>query len=122
MPEGSITNTFLMLLASVALIGGLLIFLKKYIEKQRNLSGFSNINILGKRSLSAKNHLYVIEAEGKKLLIAVSDKNINLISELDNDQTAEDGFTLAKKKTPNKQTSSGELSFKEFLRSQLGKG
>lgn len=80
--DGKIIESFLILMGSVGILGVLLYGVKRYISNTRQSAGSESINIVSKVTLQPKSHLFVIETAGKKLLVGVSEKSINLVSDL----------------------------------------
>lgn len=99
---------------AILVIAIIFFVLKKYSSKF-NLAKDNNLRVVGKSSLSPKNHLYIIEVEGKKLLVGATDSNINLISELDEEEKSNE--EIIKKSI----TQSEDISFKSFLKTALNK-
>jgi flagellar biosynthetic protein FliO len=120
MPEQSILNTFLILILSVLIMGGLFYALKKYIEKHKAATDSAYIKIISKQPLSAKSNLYIIETEQRRFLIGVAEKNISLISELNPKETKNNNTTGLSEKDINSSEIS-DLSFKNFLKSAITK-
>jgi flagellar protein FliO/FliZ len=100
---------------AILVIAIIFFVLKKYSSKF-NLAKDNNLKVVGKSSLSPKNHLYIIEVEGKKLLVGATDSNINLISELDKEEEKSNEEII--KKSINQ---SEDISFKSFLKTALNK-
>jgi len=122
--DPNILNTFLTLMASVGILGLLLFFVKKTALNFKKRGAESNLEVLSKLSLSQKNNLFIVKAKNKTLLIGVSEKNINLISELETDNSAVNLHSdqiLNKIKNTNKTESNvnSDLSFKAFLKSAI---
>lgn len=80
--DGKIIESFLILMGSVGILAVLLFGVKRYISNTRQSAGSESINIVSKVTLQPKSHLFVIETAGKKLLVGVSEKSINLVSDL----------------------------------------
>lgn len=126
--EGTMLQSLLTLTAGVGIIGLMFYLLKKYTLKAQNSSGKMDLKVISKLPLQPKSSLFVVEAGDKKLLIGVSEKNINLISEL-SDENSEQASELKKttsKNLPAKIKASDmqnpeALSFKSFLKSTMTK-
>ena len=84
--EDPLLNAFATLVITVGVVALLLFMVKKYSPKFTNTS-FSNkqIRIESKQALSSKSFLYVINVEGKRILVGANDNSISRISELDNE-------------------------------------
>jgi len=127
--DPNILNAFLTLMGSVTILGIILFLMKKYTLKFKNKSIENNIEVISKLNLSPKNSLWTVKFQNKVLLLGVSEKSINLISEVSNSYLAEDksDVKLKSKIQPivqsNKPTSNtnDDLSFKEFLKSAVFK-
>jgi len=129
--DGTIIKSFAILLGSVALVYLVLFTLKKFSKKFTSNSDNPNrLKILSKLSLQPKNQLFIVEADGKTLLIGVSEKCINTLAEL-SDQQRISSFNLDSKKIKSdiKQTQleaqqsiqdNKDLSFFNFLKSSIG--
>lgn len=126
-----ILNAFLTLMGSVGVLGLLLFFIKKYINSYKKQDTTNNIEILSRVNLNSKNSLITIKTMDKILLIGVSEKNINLISELKNnsvtfsksDNKTKDSI-ISNPKVLNKELNQvknqeNDLSFKAFLKSAI---
>lgn len=122
--DGAVLKTFAILLASVALVFGVLVLIKKYSNKFINQPNRIPLKILAKLPLNQKSFLCIVEAEGKLLLLGVTEKSINLISELNDefDLSNVNLKTLKKKKSDNTDIKNPEkdLSFLNFLKSTIG--
>lgn len=118
MPDGTITQTFLTLFAAVAVLGAILLLIKKYGNKINNNSNLLELKILAKMPLPPKSNIYIIKAANKTLLIGTSDKNISTLAELDSDNPQSVKKEIAKRKP---EIEADNLSFTNFLKSTLKK-
>jgi flagellar biogenesis protein FliO len=124
--DGSIIKAFLTLIGSVAVLGLILYLVKKAgLKMKKNNSGY-NLEILSKLTLQPKSHIFVIKAESKTLMVGVSEKSINLISDLSDSNVINSKLLPAQKQEKNNSNSVNQksndiddLSFKAFLRSTL---
>lgn len=137
--QDSMLNAFATLALSVAAIGGIMFLLKKFTKRVRTKSNDGiELKIISKTSLQPKNHLFVVKAADKTLLLGVSEKNISLISDLTpetlprqltpTDQSlipftkkAFKQAVSAKKPLQTTENQNPELSFRSFLLSSLRK-
>ncbi len=127
--DPNILNAFLTLMGSVAILGIILFLMKKYTLKFKNKSIENNIEVISKLNLSPKNSLWTVKFQNKVLLLGVSEKSINLISEVSNTFSVDDKTDVKLKSKnqsivqSNKQTvnTNDDLSFKEFLKSAVFK-
>ncbi|HRP02085.1 MAG TPA: flagellar biosynthetic protein FliO [Candidatus Kapabacteria bacterium] len=128
--DSNILNAFLTLMGSVAILGIILFVMKKFTLKFRNNKHENGIEILSRLNLSPKNSLWTIKVQGKTLLLGVSEKNINLITELVNNSNVTPTKLETKrtiKESSNNTASEAnqlineDLSFKEFLKSAVFK-
>ncbi len=125
--DGTMLKSFLILFASVAVVIGVLFVLKR-ISKRFTQGGENSVNlkVLSKLSLAPKNHIYVVEADGKKLLLGVSEKSINTLAELSSPAQKASSFAQHQKinqkpSNSNENSSSNkDLSFFSFLKSSVG--
>ena len=89
--DDAILQAFLSLSACVAVIWAIFFVLKKY-SRKGGLAGGQNLQIISKITVQPKNHLFMIKAEDRTLLIGVSEKNINLIADLTKEESMENVF------------------------------
>ena len=80
--EEGMMKAFLTLGICVLFLGGILLIVKKYAKKTKKLKNGFDLEVISRTSLNQKNHLYVVKAGEKTLLIGVSDHNINTLSDL----------------------------------------
>ena len=129
--EDPIMNTFFSLIVLVAVLGGVLIAVKRIVLKQRNTKhNAEGIEVLSKIPLQPKTNLFVVKVGGKKLLIGANDNSINTLADLTNS-------SIAKRQEQNKKIITGQkqqttvskpqidpenLSFKTFLNQTFKKG
>ncbi len=71
---------FLSLLFFLALAGFSLWFLRKVLQKRKIPSSSHKIQILGKRALSPKSILYLVEIENKRVLVSESQLDMRVTS------------------------------------------
>ncbi len=132
MIDETLIKSFFILIACVAGIGGMFFFLKKFSRKARASSGLIGMEILSRLSLMPKNHLFIVKAGKKTLLLGVSEKNITTLADLTEEDTQ--GFpstdslrktnqSLAKKKIPSglDNITTDSLTFSSFLKSTFSK-
>lgn len=127
--DPNILNAFLTLMGSVALLGVILYVMKKFTLKFKSKGHDESIEVVSKLNLSPKNSLWTIKFQGKTLLLGVSEKNINLLSEVNsNEQISNKVETKTNRnRKQNLETSNqpvvinDDLSFKEFLKSAVFK-
>lgn len=127
--DGSILKSFAILLASVGIVFLVLVALKR-VSKRFSQSGNSvELKVLSKLALQPKNHLYIVEADGKTLLLGVSEKSINTLAELSDSQRISSFSTTkpkSKKAFPDMLDTvptlekNDDLSFMSFLKSSVG--
>lgn len=127
--DPNILNAFLTLMGSVTVLGLILFLMKKITLKFKNKSNENNLEIVSKLNLSPKNSIWTIKVHDKLLVLGVSEKNINLLTEIDNKTSSnnkiENSNLLTKSKPLTKTEKISEinndLSFKEFLKSAVFK-
>lgn len=90
MIDDSILRAFLTLAFVVALTGGAAFALKKFIFSRKKADGESYIKPLAKISLQPKTHLFVVEADGKRLLVGSTEKSVNLVADLTDSKQEEE--------------------------------
>lgn len=89
--DDAILKAFLSLSACVAVIWAIFFALKKYSRKS-GLAAGQNLQIISKITVQPKNHLFMIKAEDRTLLIGVSEKNINLIADLTKEEIIDNSY------------------------------
>lgn len=127
--DPNILNAFLTLMGSVTVLGLILYLMKKFTLKFKNKSNENNLEIVSKLNLSPKNSIWTIKVQDKLLVLGVSEKNINLLTEINNNtlqKSKVDEIKMVTKSQPkeiDKQQSeiNNDLSFKEFLKSAVFK-
>ncbi len=136
--DSGVINAFLMLALCVAVLGLLLFIVRRFTNKMKPSGEMVELKILAKLNLQPKSNLLVVSAAGKKLLIGVSEKNVNLIADLDSDSLETNSSKSEKndfadllsnlnnssakpniklKEKLEKPLAPEELSFKSFLKS-----
>lgn len=128
MPEGSIIETFITLSAAVALLGIILLIVKKYGNKMNSGNTQIDLKVLAKFPLPPKNNIYLVKAGNKTLLIGANDKSITTLAELDENQLDDSNLlknaSLSQKfKNDNisNEDISNPLSFSAFLKNTISK-
>lgn len=136
--DESITNAFFSLGAMVALLGGVLLVMKKLVKKKKAVPGSVELKVLSRTSLQPKSHLYVVQAGKRQLLIGVSDHNINTLADLTTaKKSSSSAIPKAKAALPkissndlkqaenatavNDKLVDSDLSFSSFLKSTFSK-
>jgi flagellar biogenesis protein FliO len=131
--DNSILKAFFSLILLVGVLGLLLFILKKFtIKTRKNRLNQLELNIISHLTLLPKVHLFVVKAASKTLLLGVSDKNINALSELSDEgnyhlDTTQKAFNALStdvslsKQGLGKSKPDDSLSFRSFLRSTLKK-
>lgn len=126
--DGSILKSFAILFASVGIVFVVLMLLKRFSKRFTAQNNAVQMKILSKMALNAKSHLYVIEADGKTLLLGVTEKSISTLSELSDSQRVS-SFNTARPKPKQKAnpeasdetiSNQRDLSFVGFLKSSVG--
>ena len=117
--DATIIKAFLLLCLCVGGMGLLFYYLRKYGTKLRDNNSQVELKILGKASLQPKSHIFIIQAEGKKLLIGVTEHNINTLSDLTETNTKEfsEKEMIALQNQTSKPNTVNDLSFSSFLKS-----
>lgn len=111
--DDPITQAFATLALAVAAIAIIFWLLKKYSKKISPKLGNKNIDIKSRSSLTPKSHLYIVEVEGEKLLLGVTENSVNLIKELKiKDENTSNGIPDNLKLNSEKD----DISFKSFLK------
>lgn len=84
--DSSIVKTFFVLLSCVAAIGGMFYALKKLTKKYSTPADGPELKVISKAALNPKSSVYVVKAGGKTLLLGVTDRSVNILSELDSEE------------------------------------
>jgi len=131
--DSNIFQTFIVLIAAVGVIATIMILIKKISMKRMENRDTINLNVISKITLQPKNHLFVVKAANKLLVLGVTDNSINILTELEPDsekiisnqsnsndeilkQIVDSGIT--NKPINNVQ----DISFKKFIKSSIGFG
>lgn len=120
--DGNILNAFATLSLVVVALGALLLVVKKTTLNKASKDQILDMKILSKMQLNPKNHLYVVQAGDKRLLLGVSESGIRSLSELSDVISSP---TIVNKTMPIQQATNPKsiisndesLSFKSFLKS-----
>ncbi len=109
--EDPIVNAFVSLTALVALMGGLLLVVKKYAAKTRTKkNGGLGLEVISRIALQPKTHLYIVKAAGKILLIGANDHSVTALADLSKNIAA-----AKQKQKTEKKTSYGEIDKEKDL-------
>lgn len=98
----------LWLFAGCLLVGGIAFFYMKR-KKKGGMSVQGQINLLGMRSLGAKQKLMLVEVEGERILLASTDKDIHMLHALTSSSKNENNDLLVDMSEP---------SLKDFFKPQ----
>ena len=138
--DSNIVQTFVVLIAAVGVIFVIMLLIKKISVKRLESRSTINLNVISKITLQPKNHLFVVKAANKLLVLGVTDNSINILTELDVDleatiidkcnsnNTDEILKQVITSGIKNKTMSDGpintsaDLSFKSFIKSSIGLG
>ena len=77
-------KTFSMLLLVLALLVGVLYFIKRFSLKQNMQKGDVGIKLLSSLSLSTRDRIQVVEISGERIVLGVSPGGISCITKLGN--------------------------------------
>jgi|YNPMSStandDraft_1061717.scaffolds.fasta_scaffold00051_24 flagellar biosynthetic protein FliO len=123
--DGAVLKSFAILIVSVGIVFFVLTLIKKYSNRFINQPNKVPLKILAKLPLNQKSFICIVEAEGKTLLLGVTEKSINTLAQL-NDELDFNTFGI-KKKSKNEENienvenkSNNDLSFMNFLKSSIG--
>ncbi len=127
--DGSLLKSFAVLIAAVGIVFAVLVLLKRFSKRFTSQNNAVQMKILSKMALNAKSHLYIVEADGKTLLLGVTEKNISILSELSDSQRVS-SFNISRQRQVKQKTGESEeaispqskknLSFASFLKSSIG--
>jgi flagellar biogenesis protein FliO len=132
--DSNILQTFIVLIAAVGVIVTIMMLVKKISMKRIENRATINLNVISKITLQPKNHLFVVKAANKLLVLGVTDNAINILTELESDleQTISDKsnsnatdiilkqvFNSNMKNKPSVSVNN-DLSFKNFIKSSIG--
>ena len=119
--DGNIIKAFLTLIGSVAILGILLIIVKKVTLQVKSRETGLNLKVTSKLGLGSKSQLFVVQVNNRSLLLGVTEKSINLIA----DVTDQENKTLLNpkaeivKKEVKQDIKDQDLSFRAFLKSAV---
>ncbi|MDR0927910.1 MAG: flagellar biosynthetic protein FliO [Ignavibacteria bacterium] len=133
--DANILQSFGVLILAVGVIAGVMVLIKKITAQRLEAKTTINLNVISKITLQPKNHLFVVKVAEKLLVLGVTDNNINILTELDPDdsivsQVANpktqataaaailNKVAAAPKRADNTTTN---LSFMNFVKSAIGK-
>ncbi|OGU38092.1 MAG: flagellar biosynthetic protein FliO [Ignavibacteria bacterium GWB2_35_12] len=130
MPESALLKSFLSLVLLVAVLGIILLLIKRIVRKTKQKKQNSELSILTRMSLSPKAHLYIVQAENKKLLLGVTDHHVSLVhdyskpNQLPDLINSDDSTAITKEMLKQKpiKTDDQSLSFGNFLKTAFKKG
>jgi flagellar protein FliO/FliZ len=77
-----IANAFVVMILFVAGLAVLLFYLKRLAEKQRSVKNRLALDIIAKQPVTPKSQIMVVEIEGEKYMLGVTENNINLLTKL----------------------------------------
>ena len=125
--DGNILNAFATLSLVVVALGVLLFILKKTALSKNTKEQIFDMKVLSKMQLNPKNHLYIVQAGEKRLLIGVSETGITPLSELSDVTTGAElnlnqAFSAIPKTITKTNATDNSLSFKSFLKSTFSVG
>lgn len=116
--DGNVISAFLTMSIIVAILGGMLYFLKKTALKKNIKDHSIDMKILSRMSLNAKNHLFVVQAGEKRLLLGVSETGIRNLTEIDSENKIAPSINIPEIKQHNSlKNNNKNLSFTSFLKS-----
>ena len=115
-----------MLILAVGVIAAVMFLIKKISLKRLETKSTVNLNIISKITLQPKNHLFVVKAANKTLVLGVTDSSINILTEInannddtDNDSTFTEDLLNTALKNSSTINSEKDLSFVSFLKDSL---
>jgi flagellar biogenesis protein FliO len=128
--DTNILQTFIVLITAVGIIVIIMLLVKKISMKRLENRATINLNVITKVTLQPKNHLFVVKAANKLLVLGVTDNSINILTELEPDLEQ----TITNKSNSdailkqvissginNKSSNNNkDLSFKNFIKSSIG--
>lgn len=98
-PMPSIFSLFFRLLVSLLIIGGLAYLMMKLLRKNmRVLSRGVSINVLDQFAFSINKGIYITQIAGKVYVLGVTDHNVNLITEITDENVIEEIVAKAKER------------------------
>ena len=126
-------KTFMSLVLCVGVLGGIMLFLKKFSRRgKKSKNGGPEMQVLSRVSLQPKSHLFIVKAGDKTLLIGATDHNISNIAELSDESKSINSVKSAfptvssvgipkERAMVSKPKIKDTLSFKSFLADTLAK-
>lgn len=131
--DGNVLQTFVVLISAVGIIAGIMLLVKKISMKRMENRATINLSVISKITLQPKNHLFVVKAANKILILGVTDNSINILTELD-PQSDESGSSdkinlnnaddllknvVSSVSNTNIKELNNDLSFVNFIKSSL---
>ena len=130
--DANILQTFVVLILAVGVIAGIMLLVKKISNKRMEQRSTINLNVISKITLQPKNHLFVVRAANKLLVLGVTDTSINILTEINADDENSDPANtpqldttellqkvIKKQGTSNVSELQNDLSFMNFLKSSF---
>lgn len=81
--DNPIANAFVVMIIFVAGLAMLLFYLKRLAEKQRSIKNKMPLDIVAKQPVTQKSQIMVVEVEGERYMLGVTENNINLLTRLE---------------------------------------
>jgi flagellar protein FliO/FliZ len=87
MPDNNLLNAFFTMGAIVLILLTILIVLKRIARKKQSGGSTYDMKVVSRMPLQQKAQLAIVEVQGKKLLIGLTEQNVNLLADLSQDTT-----------------------------------
>jgi len=136
MVDNNLLNAFLSMGAIVLILIAILFVLKRIAKKKQIGGNNIDMKIVSRLQIQHKSQLAIVEVDGKKLLLGLTEQNVNLLADLSDDKTfIEKNDTIEKifptsnaklqesmkKVSKSNDNLSNDLSFSAFLKSTFTK-
>jgi flagellar biosynthetic protein FliO len=117
-----IANAFAIMSLFVAGLAIILYYLKRFAEKQRNHNNEVELRIVSRVPLSQKSQVVIVETEGKRVMLGVTESSITSLSEMEgNITTSQKEVANAAVKSVNTSTRATPESFGSIFKKNLRK-
>jgi flagellar biogenesis protein FliO len=118
MIDEPILNAAITMFISVVVLALILFLVKKYTPKLRGINSVSDFKIEARLPLAPKSNLFIVTIEGKRFLIGSGESSVNLISELDSNQSINNSDDESVDDSPQERSNP---TFSSFLKQSFSK-
>jgi flagellar protein FliO/FliZ len=82
MLEPNLLKAFLTLMACAAVMGGILIVLKRYAKKKTMVTGGVELHVIARQALQPKAGVFIVKAGDKTLVLGVTEHNVTTLADI----------------------------------------